>query len=272
MNWADRRFRVAARVALVAVIAAAVVILAGGGSAFWLCLPAVLLACAYPRTRAGMMLGAAVVVACAAAPALASEGSRPLPSAALLVVVPAGIVAVFVVVRERLEREIHRLHRFAYADPLTGTANRRCMVERINYEVARHSRSRGSFTILMLDLDGFKRLNDRFGHGAGDELLCDVAGAIKEVIRAQDTVARFGGDEFVVLAPETDAQGARRLTARIAQAIGTVTAGVDGLSASSGAAVFPEDGRSALSLLDAADQRLLQVKRTRGAVRQQDAA
>ena len=272
MNWADRRFRVAAHVALVAVMAAAVVILAGGGSAFWLCLPAVLLACAYPRTRGGMMLGAAVVVACAAAPALASEGSRPLPSAALLVVVPAGIVAVFVVVRERLEREIHRLHRFAYADPLTGTANRRCMVERINYEVARHSRSRGSFTILMLDLDGFKRLNDRFGHGAGDELLCDVAGAIKEVIRAQDTVARFGGDEFAVLAPETDAQGARRLTARIAQAIGTVTAGVDGLSASSGAAVFPEDGRSALSLLDAADQRLLQVKRTRGAVRQQDAA
>jgi diguanylate cyclase (GGDEF)-like protein len=172
-------------------------------------------------------------------------------------------VAVLVAVRERLERERDALRRFALSDPLTGIANRRFLLERIDYEVARHTRGHSTFALLMLDLDGFKNLNDRFGHPAGDDLLRDVAAAMERSLRGQDTVARIGGDEFCVLAPETDLPGTRRLRARIESAVGEVTMGVDALRASSGVALFPDDGVSPNALLHAADQRLLSAKRER---------
>ena len=112
-------------------------------------------------------------------------------------------------------------------------------------------------------LDGFKRLNDRFGHAAGDDLLREVAVALTDSMRAQDTVARLGGDEFCVLAPETGDCGTVRLATRVAQAVGSVTAGVDVVRASIGVAIFPEDGTTASALLEIADQRLLDAKRER---------
>ncbi len=96
----------------------------------------------------------------------------------------------------------------------------------------------------MIDLDGFKALNDRFGHLAGDDLLCDVAQALKHTIRAQDTVARIGGDEFCVLAPETGEPGTHRLRARVERAVTSVTAGVHTVRASVGVSSFPQDGRT----------------------------
>ena len=93
------------------------------------------------------------------------------------------------------------------------------------------------------------------------ERLERVAAALKRSIRGQDTVARIGRDEFCVLAPETDLPGAQRLEARIARAVGDVTAGVEALRASSGVALFPGDGVSPTSLLHAADQGLLSAKR-----------
>ena len=105
-----------------------------------------------------------------------------------------------------LERERDALRRDALSDPVTGAANRRSLMSRAEYEIARHRRADQTFALVMLDLDGFKQLNDRFGHAAGDDLLRDVAGALRRAMRAQDTVARFGGDEFCVLAPETDEQ------------------------------------------------------------------
>jgi diguanylate cyclase (GGDEF)-like protein len=198
----------------------------------------------------------------AAAAAVVSQ-VRPPPSLPLALFIPAASVGVLVAVRERLERERDAQRRFALCDPLTGIANRRCLRERIEYEVARHTRGRTSFALLMLDLDGFKVLNDRFGHAAGDDLLRDVAAAMERSLRLQDTVARIGGDEFCVLAPETDLPGARRLTARIESAVGDVTAGVEALRASSGVALFPDDGLSPNALLQTADQRLLSAKRER---------
>jgi diguanylate cyclase len=253
-----------ARVVLASLATAGVVVLAGGRGSFWLCLPVVLLASASFRTRLGAALCAATVVAFAAAPAVFLIHLRPLPSLPLVLVVPAASVAVLVAVRERLERERDALRRFALSDPLTGIANRRSLLERIEYEVARHTRARASFALLMLDLDGFKTLNDRFGHAAGDDLLRDVAVAVKHSIRAQDTVARIGGDEFCVLAPETDLPGTGRLAARIERAVTEVTAGVEALHVSSGVAVFPDDGVSTAVLLDAADRKLLSAKRGRG--------
>jgi diguanylate cyclase (GGDEF)-like protein len=163
----------------------------------------------------------------------------------------------------RLERERDALRRDALSDPVTGVANRRSLLVRADYEVARHCRAGRSFALVMLDLDGFKQLNDRFGHAAGDDLLRDVAGALGRAMRAQDTVARFGGDEFCVLAPETDQRGTERLGAKVSQAVRDVSVGMETVAGSVGVAVFPQDGSSALELMQVADERLLAAKRRR---------
>ena len=181
--------------------------LAWGGEGFWICLPgALVLASAEPSPRAGLA-AAALVVALAAVAA-----PPPLLPAAL--VVPAS-VGILLALRARLERERDAMRRFALRDPLTGLANRRALDERLGYEIARHTRHGESFAVLALDLDGFKPVNDRFGHDAGDELLREAAAALVEVVRAQDTVVRLGGDEFCVLAPQTGQASADRLTARV---------------------------------------------------------
>ena len=175
-------------------------------------------------------------------------------------------VACAVALRQRLavlERERDGLRRDALSDPVTGVANRRSLLARADYEIARHQRAGQSFALVMLDLDGFKQLNDRFGHAAGDDLLRDVAGALRRAMRAQDTVARFGGDEFCVLAPETDDHGTPCLAAKVSQAVRDVTVGMEAVSGSVGVALFPVDGASAAQLMHAADERLLDAKRRR---------
>src|SRR5439155_1645833 len=144
--------------------------------------------------------------------------------------------------QDGFERERRALRATAMRDPLTGVANRRAFGERLRYEVARHTRQQHNFAVIALDLDGFKAVNDRFGHHAGDELLREVAAAIGSTLREQDTVARVGGDEFNVLAPETDRAGGERLADRVTAAVSSVTTGISTLSASVGLAVFPEDG------------------------------
>ncbi len=248
-------------VVAIATTTTVVVILAGGGDAFWLCLPSALLCSALCRTRIGVVLSTATVVALAIAPVVAAPHRGAPPGLPLVLLVPAASVAVLVAVRERLGRERDALRRFALTDALTGIANRRSLLARVEYEIARHTRTRRTFALLMLDLDGFKVLNDRFGHAAGDDLLRDVAAAMRSAIRSQDTVARLGGDEFCVLAPETDLAGTGPLSARIAGAVSDVTAGIETLRASYGVALFPDDGASPASLLHAADQRLLDAKR-----------
>jgi diguanylate cyclase (GGDEF)-like protein len=226
-----------------------------------MCVPGALLAGATSRTIRGGAIAAGLVVAAALGAALARAGAHPLPPPVLIVLVPAAGTAILLAVRNRLENERDALRASAFSDPLTGIANRRSLLERVDYEIARHARNRRSFALLMLDLDGFKLLNDRFGHPAGDDLLRDVAAALGHVIRDQDTLARVGGDEFCVLAPETDDAGAERLTARVEASVARVAAGLDALGASVGAAVFPHDGTTAPALMEAADQRLLGVKR-----------
>ena len=227
--------------------------------AFWACIPAMLLAAAVIPRRRGAIFAATVILIAAAAPTFAVRGSHP--PLALAILVPAASVAILIATRERLRRERDSLRASALRDPLTAVANRRSLVERVEYEIVRHTRSGRSFCVLMLDLDGFKLLNDRFGHAAGDDLLRDVADALTRAMRDQDTVARLGGDEFCVLAPETDAP--QRLVGRAMAAVARVTAGVEVLGASAGAAVFPDDGTTIETLLDVADQRLLELKRAR---------
>jgi diguanylate cyclase (GGDEF)-like protein len=244
-------------------LASVIVTLApASANAYWLCLPGVLVAAALASTTQGAALAAATVAA-ATEVALVLVSSGPHPSLVLAVLVPAASVAVLVAVRLRFEHEREQLREAALSDPLTGVANRRSLLARAEYEIARHLREERSFALVMLDLDGFKALNDRFGHGAGDEILCDIAVALAAALRAQDTVARLGGDEFCVLAPETDRTGVGALAARIGGAVAGATTGVDALSATVGIALFPDDGRSVAELMEAADHRLLGGKRTR---------
>jgi len=239
--------------------------LAWGGDGFWACLPgALVLAAAEPSPRAALAAGALVVVLAAVA--------APPPVLPAAVVVPASL-GVLLALRRRLERERDAMRRFALRDPLTGLANRRALDERLGYEIARHTRQGENFAVLALDLDGFKAVNDRFGHDAGDELLRDAAFALVDAVRAQDTVVRLGGDEFCVLAPQTGPASAEHLTARVREALAGVTAGLSGLSASIGAAVFPADGTTPEALLAAADLAALEAKRrSRGGRAQRRAA
>ena len=181
----------------------------------------------------------------------------------LVILMPALAVAAVLQERAGVQRERDELLRAALTDPLTGLDNRRSLLNRAAYEVVRHRRDRRSFALVMVDLDGFKALNDRFGHDAGDELLCDVADGLLGGLRAQDTVARLGGDEFCILAPDTDPAGVSALAARITRAVSQASAGVETVRASVGIALFPQDGRSVDELLRAADQRLFAAKRAR---------
>ena len=191
----------------------------------------------------------------------------------LVVLMPALAVAALLHERMGVQRERDELLSAALSDPLTGLDNRRSFLVRADYEIVRHLRERRSFALMMIDLDGFKALNDRFGHDAGDELLCDVADALISGLRAQDTVARLGGDEFCVLAPQTDRVGSPPLAAHITRAVAQASAGVEAVRASVGIALFPQDGRSVEELMRAADQRLFAAKRARrGAARERRAA
>jgi diguanylate cyclase (GGDEF)-like protein len=246
-------------VAAAAAVLAAIVAVSGDGQTYWLCVPVGLLAaswCSSPGTRAVAIVTAMLA---AGAPTFAWAGDRPAAWAAL--VVPLATAAVTEAARTRVERERDDLRDFALTDPLTRVANRRSLLAQADHEIARHRRAQRRFAFVMIDLDGFKTLNDRFGHGAGDDLLHDIAQALTRAMRAQDTVARLGGDEFCVLAPETDHAGAEQLADRITAAVASVTAGTQGVRASVGGAVYPEDGTQPAQLIEIADKRLLAAKR-----------
>jgi diguanylate cyclase (GGDEF)-like protein len=237
-------------------VAVALISAVAGPSGFWACVPGALLLAASSRSTLETVLGTAAAVGAAVAPHAAG------PPAPLLGLAVAGSsVAVLQGLRLRLEHERDGARRSALRDPLTALCNRRGLDERIGYEVARHARERRRFAVIAIDLDGFKGVNDRFGHAAGDELLRDVADALAAAVREQDTVARLGGDEFCVLAPETGRGGAKHLAEKVRQAIAQSATGLEAVSGSVGVAIFPDDGRDALSVLEAADDAQVEAKR-----------
>jgi len=244
-------------------VAAAVVV--AGAEAYWLCVPVAVLAGALIRARRAAALLATMVVVAAATPALLNPGLGPLPPAILAIAVPGLSAVIARLVRERLEAGHSELEALVRLDPLTGLCNRRALDDRLRYEIARHRRNGRRFALIMLDLNDFKAINERFGHAGGDELLRDVGRALAAAVREQDTVARLGGDEFCVLAPETDREEAAHLEERLRPAIRSATGGFDDLSGSVGTAIFPDDGADGTQVMSAADVAQAEDKRrTRG--------
>jgi diguanylate cyclase len=268
---ADRR-RVAPaplRVALIAAVSGLVAVMVGASDGFWLAMPGVLLAGSIAATPAATVAYAGPVLAANAAAASLGQAG-PLPPLWLVVVVPAACLMVLQGTARRLRRERDAMEHAAFSDSLTGVANRRLLMSVAEYEIARHSRADERFTVVMLDLDGFKLLNDRYGHAAGDQMLRDVAVRLSRALRNQDTVARLGGDEFCVIAPQTG--NPRPLAEKIMSAVVAPSAGHQELRTSVGLAVFPEDGTTIELLLRTADERLLSAKRRLHASAQQRAA
>ena len=208
------------------------------------------------RVGPGPIVSAVLAAVALAVGVLLGDRVGPL---ALLLCLPGGAIAAYVrSLRQERERRLEALSR---QDPLTGLGNARLLRERLGYELARHARYDRSLAVVVLDLDGFKGVNDRFGHAAGDEVLRAVAAALARTVRDQDTVVRQGGDEFCVLAPESGAEEAGRLVTRLQAAVAESVSGLSGLSGSFGAALYPRDGTSAAELLERADAVAGEAKR-----------
>ena len=155
----------------------------------------------------------------------------------------------------------------ALTDPLTGLANYRQLKNVVGQEVARARRGEGRLAVIFCDLDGFKAVNDRHGHRAGDGVLKLLAKSMAEVLREEDLAARYGGDEFVCVLPGADVDQAEAVTERLRGRFLELLKLDDELQAvqtwpSCGCAVFPHDAATADDLLTAADGALMRAKRT----------
>jgi diguanylate cyclase (GGDEF)-like protein len=161
----------------------------------------------------------------------------------------------------------------ATTDCLTGLPNARSLFLHLDREISRCSRSSQSLAIFVLDLDGFKQVNDRLGHLQGNKLLQAFAAGLKDAGREYDYAARMGGDEFVIVMPglkeDRTAEITQRLQAIIVQA-GRTVCGDESVSGSIGYAFYPTDGVNAEELLAEADRRMYQVKSSRHTMTPED--
>ncbi len=164
--------------------------------------------------------------------------------------------------RELREQELHRL---SFYDSLTSLPNRQLFMDRLEQEMRKATRSIGEFSVLMMDLNKFKQINDTLGHHIGDRLLVETAARMQSAIRSSDTVARLGGDEFAALLPATGSIGGINCAAEKILEAFERPINIDGIDldigVSVGAAIFPEHGADAQQLLRVADQAMYSAKR-----------
>lgn len=154
-----------------------------------------------------------------------------------------------------------QLRALSVTDELTGLANRRLLMERLGREVERTRRAERPLSALMLDLDHFKKVNDELGHARGDEVLRAVARAVMDQVRRIDTVGRYGGEEFVVLLPESPKAHALVVAEKLRAAIHDLHPAGLALTVSIGVAAMPDDATAAADLIEAADRALFAAKR-----------
>ncbi|MCX8088673.1 MAG: sensor domain-containing diguanylate cyclase, partial [Meiothermus ruber] len=160
----------------------------------------------------------------------------------------------------------------ALSDALTGLANRRAFNKFFDEELARSRRYQQSFALLVLDLQGFKAINDRLGHAFGDEALVRVAQALQKTSRKSDGLFRLGGDEFAAILPRTTADRAMHVAQRYAKAVQAIRIEGVPLGVNIGLAVYPQDGSSKEDLLRLADQRMYAAKAQRVSILSQNSS
>ena len=176
-----------------------------------------------------------------------------------LAIVSSGLLMYFVVMRL-----VYRLEHLSQHDALTGLLNRRAIEVMLDREVQRLQRFGQSFTVLMVDIDHFKRINDRMGHAAGDAVLCAVAQTLQAQAREVDRVARYGGEEFCVLLPHTDHEGAIQAAERLRDAVTQISIPWNNdtitVTVSTGMACALDTKEHLRSLLRRADEALYRAK------------
>jgi diguanylate cyclase (GGDEF)-like protein len=216
---------------------------------------------------AAMVLPRLLALACAAGVAIVEVGVSGDSGASFVVnglthLLMYGYAALLT---SNWEQERRRLMRMSRIDDLTGLHNLRALREQLPVWLGPAVRTRRSMAVMVLDLDGFKQVNDKLGHGAGNELLKEVAHLLRFAVRVGDEPFRFGGDEFVVLLSDADADGAMVVATRVSDIYRTMGQTLRGteveISFSIGIAVFPDDGETAEALLAKADEALYQAKR-----------
>ena len=172
---------------------------------------------------------------------------------------------IFLAELESVHKTKEELRGLAYHDDLTGLPNRSLLYDRLGVAITHAQRQGSHIAVLFLDLDDFKSVNDSLGHGYGDRVLVELATRVLGSVRAGDTVARFGGDEFIVLLDGvTGAQDAARVAAKVLDAV-QAPCQLDGhevsIAASVGAGVYPMDGTSPDQLVRSADAAMYREKR-----------
>lgn len=190
-----------------------------------------------------------------------SEGLDPAGVAELAVRIAEAVGAIQATAIESLvDQRVRELESLANSDPLTGLSNRRHLEEQLRNALALFERYQTPFALLVLDVDGLKRVNDAHGHQAGDRILVQVAVALRRTLRSTDTAARVGGDEFCVLASNQTAEAAEPLGQRLADAVEAETKGGPDVGVSIGVVSCPEHGDDTDALLEMADQAMYRAK------------
>jgi diguanylate cyclase (GGDEF)-like protein len=167
---------------------------------------------------------------------------------------------------EKAREKISLLEKELYTDPLTGAMNRRAYTNKINEEFLRFSRYKNKFSILIFDVDHFKKINDTYGHATGDKCLVEIIKRVKKVIRKSDMLARFGGEEFVVVLPETLIEGAMDVAEKIRESVENIEFihknEVVRITVSLGVAQVEETDETTEELFERMDAQLYQAKKS----------
>jgi diguanylate cyclase (GGDEF)-like protein len=219
---------------------------------------------AEPRDIGGHLLATAVLAMAVGLVVPLLLGDFAVGERIVLVVVEAVCLTIAglsgVILTRRLQASRTAYWALSRKDELTGVGNYRALNERLDEEVARHSRRAREFALVLIDLDDFKQVNETLGHLEGDRLLAEVGAALTDEVRGEDSVFRQGGDEFAVIVPETNSEEAidvaARLRARLRECGESVHVGTG-----TGFAIFPADGSSVEELFGVADRDLLAAKR-----------
>ncbi len=163
-------------------------------------------------------------------------------------------------IEKQLKEKNHQLEQISRTDPLTGIANRRALFDGLTDEISRHQRYQHPLSVILLDIDHFKAVNDTHGHLIGDEVLIQVADVMKKCLRQVDLLGRYGGEEFAVIMPETDIDRAATAAEKLRKAVAAQRFSSKNLkiTISGGVAAFHDESPS--GLLDVADNLLYQAK------------
>jgi diguanylate cyclase (GGDEF)-like protein len=192
-------------------------------------------------------------------------GFYTLPVAAWNAGMRTAVFCIVLLLLAEVRRLVARLQEQSLTDELTGVANRRAFLEVAAREIERSRRYRHELSLAYLDIDGFKAANDRFGHAVGDRVLIALAGVARATARSVDTVARIGGDEFVILMPETDALAALPLAERLRAACSRAAGlGAAPVTCSIGVVTFERAPSDLEELLTSADALMYEAKAAGG--------